>query len=52
MLCHIAGKIGGGKFGEFTLFKHLAKDVWRINRSDKKLLIAGTNLDGFSLANH
>ena len=40
----------GKKFGEFTLFEHLAK--WRMNRSAKRLVIVRTNLDGFSLANH
>ena len=33
-------------FGEFTLFKHLVKIVWRMNRSAKGLLILTTNLDG------
>ena len=47
----------GGKFGEVTLFEHLAKEnlvkkVWQINRSDNRLLIVSTNLDGFSLAKH
>ena len=41
-----------GKFGELTLFEHLAKEVWQINRSANRLLIVSTNLDGFSLANH
>ena len=39
-------------FGEFTLFKHLVKKVWRMNRSAKGLLIVATTLDGFSLVNH
>ena len=41
-----------GKFGESTLFKHLVKKVWRINRSENRLLIVSTDLDDFSLANH
>ena len=41
-----------GKFGELTLFEHLAKKVWLISRSAKRLLIVSTNLDGSSLANH
>ena len=44
----IAGKFGRG---EFTLFKHLAKKVWRINRSTNRLLVVSTNLDGFRLTN-
>ena len=39
-------------FVEFTLFKHLAKKVWQINRSAKSLLIVSTNLDGFTLVDH
>ena len=39
-------------FGEFTLFKRLVEQVWRMNRSAKGLLIVTTILDGFSLANH
>ena len=35
-----------GKFGELTLFEHLAKEVWQINRSANRLLIVSTNLDG------
>ena len=38
-----------GKFGELTRFKHLVKEKFG------KLIdqpIVGTNLDGFSLANH
>ena len=38
-------------FDEFTLFKHLAEKVWRMNRSAKGLLIISSNLDDFSLAN-
>ena len=38
-------------FGEFILFKHLTKKVWRMNRLAKELLMVTTNLDGFSLAN-
>ena len=41
-----------GKFGNLTLFEHLAKKVWQINRSTNRLLIVSTNLDSFSLANH
>ena len=29
MSYHIAGKFGGGMFGEFTSFKHLVKKVWQ-----------------------
>ena len=45
---------GGGKFGELTLFEHLAnlKKFWRINRSANRFLTVNTNLDGFSLVNH
>ena len=39
-------------FGEFTLFKRLMEQVWRMNRSAKGLLIITTILDGCSLANH
>ena len=39
-------------FGEFTLFKHLVKKVWRMNRSAKGLLIVATTLGGFSLVNY
>ena len=51
---HIAGNLVGKKVGEFesTLFEHWQKKVWWINRSTKRLLIASTNLDGSSLANH
>ena len=42
----------GRMFGEFTIFKRLAKKVWRMNRSAKGLLIVTITLDGFSLANH
>ena len=38
MLCFsycIAGKFGGRKFGEFILFRHLAKSIWQINISAK-----------------
>ena len=42
----------GRIFGEFTLFKHLAEKVWRMNRSSKGLLIVTNNVDGFSLVNH
>ena len=42
----------GGKFGKLTHFKHLVKEIWRINRSANRLLIINNNLDGFSLANH
>ena len=35
------------KFGKLTLFKNLAKKVWRINRSANEFLIVSTNLDGF-----
>ena len=38
-------------FHELTLFKRLVKNLWRINRSVKRLLIVATNLNGFSLAN-
>ena len=38
-------------FGEFTIFKRLAKKVWRINRSAKELSMVAINSDGFSLAN-
>ena len=41
-----------GKFGELTLFEHLTKKVWQLNRSPNRLLIVITNLDGFSLVNH
>ena len=39
------------KFGELTLFEHLAKEikVWQIHRSANRLLIESSN---FSLANH
>ena len=40
------------KFGKFTPFEHLAKMVWRIARSTKKLGIVSIKLDGFSLATH
>ena len=43
---------GREKLGEFTLFEHLEKKVWLIDRSAKRLFIVSTNLDGFSLANH
>ena len=32
-------------FGEFTLYKHLTKEVWRMDRSIKGLLIVTTDLD-------
>ena len=38
-------------FGEFTLFKHLAEKIWRMNRLAKGLLIVTTTLYGFNLAN-
>ena len=41
-----------GKFGQFTLFEQLAKKVWQINRSVKRLLIVSTNINGFSLVSH
>ena len=48
---YVAGSLVERMFGEFTLFKYLAKIVWQMNRSAKELLIVTTNLDGFSLAN-
>ena len=42
----------GVKFGESTLFEHLAKESLVNYRSANRLLIVFTNLDGFSLANH
>ena len=33
------------RFTEFTLFEHLVKKVWRINKSTKRLTIVSTNLD-------
>ena len=48
----IAGKSGGGKVWRIDFFEPLQKKVWRINRSDNRLLIVSTNLDGFSLVNH
>ena len=40
-------------FGKFTLFKRLAKQVWRMDRSAKRLEETVTiTLDGFSLMNH
>ena len=41
-----------GKFSDLTVFEHLAKKVWQINRLANRLLIINTNLDSFSLANH
>ena len=41
----MVGKFSGGKFGEFTVFKHLVKKNWQ--RSAKRLLIVRTNLDSF-----
>ena len=38
-------------FGHFTLFKHMVKKVWQMNRSTRGLLIVTTTLDGFSLVN-
>ena len=52
MTYRIAGSLTGINFGELTLFKHLAKKVWRINRSANRLLIVRTNWDNFSLVNH
>ena len=47
-----SGKVfQGKKFGEITLFRHLAKN-FGINRSAKRLLIVSTNLDDFGLVNH
>ena len=40
----IAGKFGGGKFDEFTLFEHLAKNVWQFKRSAKRLLLIWMSL--------
>ena len=48
---HIAGKVGGGKFGELTRFEHLVKESLANYRSANRLLIVGANLDGFSLVN-
>jgi len=40
----------GIKFGKFTHFEHLVKNVWRMNRFSQKVIIVSRNLDGFSLA--
>jgi len=46
------GKFGGAqKFGEFTCFEHLAKNVWRMNKFSQKVINVSRNLDCFSLAN-
>ena len=38
---------------KFALFEHLAKKVWQINGSAKRLLTVTTNMVGFSLkVNH
>ena len=42
---------GKKSLAKFTLFEHLEKKVWQINRPAKRLLIINTDLDGFSLAN-
>ena len=54
ILCiyRIAGKFGREKLCEFALSEHLAKKVWRMNRSANRLSIVTTNLDGFGLVNH
>ena len=41
----IAGKFGGGKFGEIALFECLVRKVWRMNRLSHKVTIITTNLD-------
>ena len=41
-----------GKFGKLTLFEHVEKKVWQINRSVNRLIIIVTNLNSFSLTNH
>ena len=41
-----------GKFGELTRFEHLRKESLVNYRSANRLLIVGTNLDGFSMATH
>ena len=41
-----------GKFGELTLFEPLVKESLANYRSDNKLFIVSTNLNGFSLVNH
>ena len=59
MYCHYihvpySRKFGGEKVWRIRIysFRALATKVWQINRSTKRLLIASTNLDGSSLANH
>ena len=55
LVYHIAREFGRENFSKFALFEHLAKKVWQINRSAKRLLILSTNLNDFnliSLANH
>ena len=47
----MAGKFGGEKFGELTLFELLAKEI-KVPQINRSALIVSTNLDGFSLANH
>ena len=44
----IAGKFGGGKFGELTGFEHLAKETVTNYGSVNRLLVVSTNLNGFS----
>ena len=49
--CSIRAHTGyhrAGKLEEFTIFEHLVKKVWSINRSAKRLIIASADLDGFS----
>ena len=47
-----SGKVWQGKCLANLLFSSTRwKEVWRMNRSAKGLLIASTNLDGFSLVN-
>ena len=43
--------MAGGKFGELTCFEHLVKESLANYRSANRLLIVGTNLDGFSVMN-
>ena len=38
-------------FGKITLFEHLVRQVWQMNKSVKRVLNVIINLGDFSLAN-
>ena len=48
---HVAGKFGSNNAWQKWMNENFNKKVWRMNRSDIRLSIVTTDLDGFRLGN-